>query len=133
MSLNPQLLASTKEHNTFFYWCNDIDKMRHFYSELLGLEETYYQNDSERGWYSCLAENIQLVCVRAGLPLPVRESWEQPIDDENSPTWQIKLPMETLLTALNRLKTAGVQSIKSQDNTIIVFDPMGSPIQLQAA
>ena len=65
------------ELNTIFRWCNDVEPMRHFYSESLGLEETFFRDDAEHGWLTYQVGEVQLVFTRAPSPLPVNTEFAQ--------------------------------------------------------
>jgi catechol 2,3-dioxygenase-like lactoylglutathione lyase family enzyme len=45
--------------STLYYYCNDVEAMRDFYTGLLGLEETYFRNDDAAGWYTLTAEPLE--------------------------------------------------------------------------
>ena len=65
------------ELNTIFRWCNDVVPMRHFYSDCLGLRETYFRNDAEHGWLTYQIGQVQLVFTRAPEPLPTQTDFAQ--------------------------------------------------------
>ncbi|MGB7339621.1 MAG: hypothetical protein WBC91_12075 [Phototrophicaceae bacterium] len=51
--------------NTVFKWCNDVDEMRRFYTDILELQETFYRNDDKNGWLTYQIDKTQLVFIRA--------------------------------------------------------------------
>jgi len=57
--------------DTIQRFCNDIDAIRRFYTELLGLEPTFSANDAERGYISYDFAGVQLLFLRATAQQPV--------------------------------------------------------------
>jgi hypothetical protein len=60
--------------HTVFRWCNDVAAMREFYSDLLGLQESFYRNDDEHGWLTYQA-GTQLVFMRGTNPIHAVSGW----------------------------------------------------------
>lgn len=129
--------------NTLFYFCNDVVPMRHFYIELLGLEETFFRNDDEAGWLTLRIEHTNIVFVRAAEPLPIPGAFaRQPGlsgGDLEQHSWVLQLfPPEFEATVI-RMQAAAVPSltpapveVKPGHWQFVVHDPMGFTIELYA-
>jgi len=81
-------------HSTLFSYCNDVAKMRQFYVDLLGLNETYY--DADKGWLTCDSGQLNLVFIRANTPITEHRAWaKQPGYKDGTlevPSWVITVP-----------------------------------------
>lgn len=138
-------MATTKvHHNTIFWYCNDVEPMRHFYTDLLGFKETFYKNDSQAGWLTYKSGDLQIVFVRAGVELPVIEDWgKQPSYEEgilHNPSWVIEVPFDDFEAIIERIK-ADNTTARLDDNfrearpnhkSFWVRDPMGTTIEVYA-
>lgn len=57
--------------STIFFWCNDVPAMRHFYSDLIGLEEIYAGDDA----VSYRLGPVQMFFLKAKNRLPEQLEW----------------------------------------------------------
>ena len=126
---------------TMFLWCNDITAIRHFYAELIGFEETFY--DEERGWFTCNAGTTGLVFVKATEAMLVPDSWAKqpgfPAGVAEATSWVITVPFNDFEAIVQRLKDADVaysgepESPQEGHFAFFVRDPMGMTIEIYAA
>ncbi len=131
----------TARVNTIFSWCNDVARMRHFYSEVLGLHETYF--DAGPGWLTYDCSGVQLVFIRGSKPVPQVEGWAR------QPSWRegtaevaslvLQLPLHAFQTAIARAQHAGssvelhptgVSGTSSTTLQAFLRDPMGTTIEI---
>jgi catechol 2,3-dioxygenase-like lactoylglutathione lyase family enzyme len=124
----------------FIYnYCNDLTEVRHFYTDLLGMKETAFDED----WnYLCYqSEGISFMFFDNDEGIPVRTEFaDQPgwMGGELPITsWTIDVPEEEYADTIDRLKSAGV--ISSGDNPhweqdcywcFPVLDPMGNTVEV---
>lgn len=123
--------------HTLFRWCNDVESLRHFYSEVLQLEETFYRNDEKYGWLTYQVDSVQLVFMRASQPIATVSDWaKQPGYGGGS------LEVDSLLlvvkdaaaleTYVGRLKAANIPLNDNVDASrqCVVRDPMGWTVEI---
>lgn len=123
--------------NTIFRYCNEIDAMRHFYTELLALDETYYRNDEEHGWLTYQIGNTQLVFTRASSPLPVESEWaKSPAysgGTKEISSWVYALNASNYEAVIERIKTSDTPiytgELATPELLLIVHDPMGMTVE----
>ena len=127
--------------NTVFHWCNDIAATRRFYTELLGLEETYF--DEKQGWLTYQIGELNVVFIRGSSPQPVLSEWaRQPAyrgGKIEAPSWVIQVSPKDFPVVVLRLKAAGVPEFQKEPMTpkpgyamFFVRDPMGTTIEIYA-
>lgn len=123
--------------------CNDIDAIRSFYSERLGMAESSYRNDAEWGWVVYRSEGVQLMFHRwtGSTPAPVATGWSwQPGDDQgDAPTMSfgLEIPADGYADVVARLTAAGDAAMTAvptwrQDSYWgwTVKDPMGHTVEV---
>jgi catechol 2,3-dioxygenase-like lactoylglutathione lyase family enzyme len=125
-----------------FTVCNDIDEVRHFYTDLLGMQEDGYMNDENFGYLSYECEGgVYFMFFRADEKLPVLDEWaSQPgwaggTLEVNS--WAIQIPYEDFAEVYEKLKGEGFPLFKPepewrQDSYwgLSVRDPMGNTVEV---
>jgi catechol 2,3-dioxygenase-like lactoylglutathione lyase family enzyme len=134
--------ASHSVRVRFVYgFCNDVDAMRRFYSEILGMKAQSYQNDAQFGWLSYDDGRVGLMFFRWDTPLPVQDGWAwQPGGgggDKPYASWSVEVPEAAFRGVLAKLAEAAatMQSPKPdwrQDSYwgIMVKDPMGNTVEV---
>ena len=119
--------------------CNDLEAMRHFYSDLLGMTELGF--NLEWNWLGYQCDGFQLCFFGAHNTLPVpTEFTDQPGyqgGDLEGISWSIEIPEARFAETVNRLQEAGVPcfSDKPQLNLdsywgFSVLDPMGVTVEV---
>ena len=127
--------------DTIFRWCNDVTAVRHFYTELLGLEETYFLDDAERGWLTYQVGPTLLVFTRADEPLPVPDEFTaSPAHEAGTllrSSWVLKFEPADFAAAVSRLQSADISatttdpySSRPGHRQFVILDPMGFTIEL---
>lgn len=123
---------------TIFEWCNDITEMRRFYTDLLGLEETFFNADY--GWLRHRIGDFETAFIVAPQPVPVIDAWAV------TPTladgvafvasWLLEVDHDTYTSILARLQGAGINIIHGPEAesmvNVFVRDPMGKTIEIYA-
>lgn len=128
--------------DTIFRWCNDVSAMRAFYTDLLGLSETFFRDD-EHGWLTYQIGAIQLVFTRSDTTIPTYQEFAQnPAYQGGSikaESWVYKLPSDVFTAVVERLQTANVPTYwntpkQTRDNhqQFYILDPMGYTIEIYA-
>jgi catechol 2,3-dioxygenase-like lactoylglutathione lyase family enzyme len=124
-----------------FSMCNDIDAMRHFYTDLLEMEEQAYYSTEEFGYLSYPCEGVYLMFFYSGQDAPVFEEWAwQPGYEGGNlhvTSWAIEIPEADFSASVKRLKDAGVKIFSEnpewrQDSYwgFSVADPQGNTIEV---
>lgn len=127
--------------STLYYWCNDIAATKQFYADLIGLEETYY--DEEAGWFTCQSNDLNIVFMRATNVLPTLAEWaKQPGyrgGTREVPSWVITVPASEFQRIVAQLKNAGVPCLHADPISpqpdhwqFFVLDPMGNTVEIYA-
>lgn len=127
--------------STLFYWCNDIDKTREFYTDVLGLKEVSYRNDEKMGWLSYELDNLSVNILRTTNHLPIAAEWAR------QPGWTggtlevhslvLQVSQEDFEAIIGRAKKIGVRlhdenlsGDPSQYLQNFLMDPMGNTVEL---
>lgn len=127
--------------NTLFYWCNNVAEMRYFYSDLLGLEETYFLDDDTHGWLTYKLHGVQVVFMRASQTLPIQAGWaRQPgwlEGTQELPSLVLEMTLEHFQKVVEGLIAQGFhcfdpepRGTKDKYLKQFVMDPMGYTIEL---
>ena len=123
--------------DTIFRYCNDVDAMRHFYTELVGLEETYYRNDEEHGWLTYQIGKTQLVFTRSESIQTIETAWAKSPAYAGGTTeissWVISLTHNNYESVIERLKASNAAiydgALDSPELLLIAQDPMGMTLE----
>ena len=126
-----------------FGMCNDIDKVRAFYTDLLGMEETSYMNDESWGWLVYKCEGFEFMWFRGqgDETIPPLEDFTWQPGCGGGPlqgvSWAINIPWDSFADTVQRLKDAGVKSLMEDPEWrqesywgFSVMDPMGYTIEV---
>jgi len=127
-----------------FNVCNDIDAVRHFYTDILGMKEQAYMNDENFGYISYECEGgVYFMFFRADEKLPVLSEWAcQPGwagGTLETYSWGIEIPEEMFAGVYQKLKDEGAPLFKPEPEWrqesywgLSVRDPMGNTIEVYA-
>ncbi|HEX9746597.1 MAG TPA: VOC family protein [bacterium] len=122
-------------------YCNDIDEMRHFYSDLLGLETGPGADEEGGGFQFYVCGDFVFMIMQADTELPVNEEfmhWLGFSETGNyNPGWSIQIPSEDFEAVVARLQDEGVKAADEEPMNqmdafmqYIVLDPMGNSVEL---
>jgi catechol 2,3-dioxygenase-like lactoylglutathione lyase family enzyme len=122
-----------------YIFCNDLEEMRHFYSDLLNLNESYYVPGIDGGLaYQC--DGLQFTILPSKDYLPVFEWWHfQPGwqgGTNQDPSWSIESDsLEEFSTAITRLIQAQTPAFFEKPRWLGYWsfptkDPMGNTVEL---
>lgn len=122
--------------NTNFDWCNDIAAMREFYTDILGLKETFY--NAEHGWLTYQVGPTMLAFMTAPEPVSVASEWAVTptigMGTAHVTSWVIELSVDEFQSRLDRIRAAGIVMHLLPDSlqarVMFVRDPMGKTIEL---
>ena len=112
-------MSNPKIHiSTIFKWCTDIEAMRRFYTDLLGLEETFFQHEGSQGWLTYKSQDVQIVFIQTETPLPVATEWaKQPGYAEGSletSSWVMTVSYAEFSKIVERVQTTVYPSLTPQ-------------------
>ena len=124
-----------------FNFCNDIEEIREFYSDLVGLEEVSFKDDDEWGWVVYQSEGFQFMWFRSDEELPVIDGWANQPGYEGGEyaliSWSIEVPKADFEAIVERLKASGAKLLSMepewrQDSYwgFTVMDPMGNTVEI---
>ncbi len=122
--------------HTLFRWCNDVAALRHFYGEVLQLNETFYRNDDQHGWLTYQVDRMQLVFMRSSTPLPLSPDWaKQPGYAGGSAEVDsvlLVVDASAFQALVTRLKAANIPMNTQVDANYqcVVRDPMGWTVEI---
>lgn len=127
-----------------YHVCNDVEAMRRFYVDLLGMEQSAFLDTKEFGFLALECGGLQLMWFRADEPLPVADAfacqpgWAGGTLDVSS--FSTLVPEEDFTAVYERLKDAGVKMFEPvphwrQDSYwgLSVLDPMGQTVEVYTA
>ncbi len=129
------------ELNTIFRWCNDVVPMRHFYTDCLGLEETYFRDDAEHGWLAYQIGQVQLVFIRAATPQTIATEFAKNPGytggSLEAESWVLKMERPSFEAIVERLQ-ANRYPLYAQEPEqprpgalqFIALDPMGFTVEV---
>ncbi len=121
--------------------CNDVEAMRKFYTDLIGLKEFAFHNDEQWGWLCYKTGGLELMFFRTEDMIPVQEQWAVQPGWEGGTfegtSWSIEVPGESFSSVVKRLLSAGIKCFKDkpmwlQDSYwgFPVMDPMGNTVEV---
>lgn len=124
--------------NTVIEWCNDVRTMRGFYTELLGMNETFF--DENRGWLTYESAGLQVVFISGSEKLPVTTEFAKNPAYEGgtieAQSWVMQVSPDDFDEVVRRLKDADVRAYAEEPSVhggwrhFYVLDPMGRTIEL---
>ncbi len=120
--------------------CSDLDAMRGFYTDLVGIDEMYFSAEERMLAYDCAG--FQFTILESDQAVSVDEDWgRQPGWTGGTGTttsWSVALTDDTYPDAIERLKKADVPAL--HDNPVWVHywsfpvrDPMGNTVEVTLA
>lgn len=121
--------------------CNDVEAMRKFYTDLIGLKESGFHNDEQWGWLCYKTGGLELMFFRTEDEIPVQEQWAVQPGWEGGTfegtSWSILVPEESFPSAVKRLLSAGIKCFKDKPMWLQdcywgfpVMDPMGNTVEV---
>jgi catechol 2,3-dioxygenase-like lactoylglutathione lyase family enzyme len=124
----------------FIYsYCNDMEAMRRFYIDLLGLPLTFYMNDDRGQIFEFNCGGIELMFFPAEPRLPVQTEFSRQPGWEGGklqhPSCSIEYDAQDFADCVARLQAAGVPALRPQPEcrgsywAFPVLDPMGSTVE----
>jgi catechol 2,3-dioxygenase-like lactoylglutathione lyase family enzyme len=121
---------------TVFEWCNDIAAMRRFYTDLLGLDETFFSAD--HGWLRHRMGDFETAFMVSPEPIPVIDTWSvTPTLGEGVSylaSWLLEVEPDIYDAIFDRMQQAGIPMVQGPENPSVrnffVMDPMGKTIEV---
>ena len=119
-----------------YLYCSDLVVVRHFYTDLLQLKETFFTEGKALA-YSC--DHLQFTVFQTDQKLPIIEDWAMQPGWEGgtqpSVSWSVECDEEAFKTAYTRLKQEGVTSVHDAPKWVgywsyPVRDPIGHTVEL---
>ena len=121
--------------------CNDIEAMRKFYSELIGLKEAGYHDDENWGYLCYKTGGLELMFFRTEEKIRIQEQWAVQPGWEGGTfegtSWSILIPEEKFTEVVKRLKSAGTKAFGDKPMWLQdcywgfpVMDPMGNTVEV---
>lgn len=122
-----------------YIFCRDLEEMKHFYSDLLEMEEFYYVAGPDGGLaYRC--DGLQFTIFPTQQPLEVVQEWHRqpgwPGGTSARASWSVESDShDAYAAAIARLHAAGVPAFFDQPQWIgywsfPVKDPMGNTVEV---
>lgn len=123
----------------FFNHCNDLNEVRHFYSEVIGLQEKAF--NIEWGYLCYQSDGFEMMFFKDEKKVSHFEEWtDQPGWEGGTlkvTSWAIEIPEEMFNEVFRRLKDSGVKMFKEvpewrTDNYwgLSVMDPVGNTLEV---
>lgn len=119
---------------------NDVEAMRRFYTDIVGLKQGPYKKDAYVGYTT---GELQILIFKYYEPVPANDGfamqpgWKGGALEVTS--WSVSIPHKDLVATIDRLRGAGVRSFFDepqwqQDSYwgFPVLDPMGNTVEIYA-
>ncbi|MCE9636847.1 MAG: VOC family protein [Planctomycetes bacterium] len=124
-----------------FNVCNDVEAMRRFYVDDLGLKQDSFQDTPEFGWLSLQCEGFQAMWFRADNPQPIARMWAMQPGWQGGTaevvSWGIWVPEAEFAAVFERLAKSGAPLFRAVPEWrqngywgLSVRDPMGATIEV---
>lgn len=124
-----------------YRWSDDLEEMRRFYTELIGLQEISNSVEEEHGYVAYKCVGFTLYILRGKEVRPEMSGWTKQIGREGGTiertSYTIRVPESAFRDTVTRLRKAGVQSLHEMPKwfhneywSYIVQDPMGATIEV---
>ncbi len=124
-----------------FNMCNDVEAMRNFYSDLLGMAEDAFYSTEEFGWVSYPCEGVYLMFFYGGEDVVEHSDWAwQPGYEGGSlpvSSWAIEIPEQDFAATIKRLQESEIRTFSEAPQWrqesywgFSVMDPMGNTIEV---
>jgi hypothetical protein len=121
--------------------CHNLEAMRDFYVEQLGMQLGSYRNDEEWAWLTCKCGELELVVTPTKEPLPQQEGWaEQPGWEGGrlaNMSFSVEIPEADFAATVIRLKEAAVPAFATKPMWCMdsywsfpVKDPSGNTVEV---
>ena len=135
-------MAGPADRFFLYTYCNELEAMRAFYTELVGLDEIFYApgDDGGLGYHH---GDVQFTVLAAAEPLPVATAWaRQPGwsgGEGLAPSWSFQLAsLDAFRAAVTRLAAADVPRLDDRPQwrgywSYVVRDPMGHTVEVTHA
>lgn len=125
----------------FFIFANDVDKMREFYTGILGLNEVSYMNDPDFGWINYGMDGFEFMVFKTDKPIPIHSEWQgqpgYPGGTGYLPSWSVFIDNSCFESVVQKCRDAGLKLFSDkpewrQDSYwgFTVADPMGNTVEL---
>ncbi len=118
-----------------FHLCNDIDKVRFFYTELLGLHELEYKKDTYVDYK--FKETTIMFSAKENILSGIKNFNSKHQNEFEPFSWSIEVTEDLFPVIVNKLCKAGIKTIQkvpawNHDGywSFSVLDPMGNNIQI---
>ena len=121
--------------------CNDVEAMRRFYVDLLGMEQAAFRDAEDFGWLALQCDGFQAMWFRGDGALPVpteftcQPGWDGGVLDLTS--WAVHIPEARFRAVFEALRDAGVTLFEPlpawrQDCYwgLSALDPMGATVEV---
>ena len=120
---------------------NDLKSIRHFYTDIIGLQENSYFEDEKFGWLSYHMGELEMDWFRADQPQPVTTEWSMqpgyPGGTKEMISWSIEIDEELFSVVIQKIKQEKYPIFQEepefrQDSYwgFSVMDPMGNTVEL---
>jgi catechol-2,3-dioxygenase len=125
-----------------YLYCNDLLAMRHFYTDLVGMQESAFRNDEQWAWLCYTCGSFEFMIFPSDKAVAGQGEYSmQPGWGGTLPTisWSVRIPEDKFAEVVQRLIDDGVPTVApkpqwAQDSywSFPVLDPMGNTVELYA-
>ena len=116
---------------------NDLSAMRHFYGDLVGLDEIYFSEEEGVLAYDCGGFQFSVFTAPSAVPMPAGWATQPGWDGETvaATSWSVELDDDGFRRAVDALRDAGVEALHAAPEwvgywSLPVRDPMGNTVEI---
>lgn len=142
--IQPEVETPRVNLKFMFSVCNDVDAMRNFYTDLLGMQENAYYKaeDGSFGYLSYMSVGgieIDFFYIGKEAPPLTEWAWQPGYEGGSIPvtSWAIEIPADDYKATIKRLQDAGVKAFTENPEWRLdsywgfsVMDPQGNTIEV---
>lgn len=143
MAMNKAAEPAPEFNVRFLYaFCNDVNAMRRFYTELLAMKEGTFLDTENWAWVTYKSEGFEIMFFRWDHPLPVEERWawqpgEAKVESVPLISFSLHYAWPQFMEAVKRLQQGAVRAQTEKPTWRqgsywgwTIADPMGHTIEV---
>jgi catechol 2,3-dioxygenase-like lactoylglutathione lyase family enzyme len=124
-----------------FIYANDVEQMRNFYTNILGLEEVCFINEGGFGYINYNMGGFEFMIFKTDKPIPIHQEWQAqpgyPGGTGYLPSWSVIIDKSCFESVVQKCRDAGLKTFSDKPEWrqesywgFTVADPMGNTVEI---